>query len=132
MSNINFTRNQLFWQRATKPQEGFLCIELLQGLLVLGVLLLLVTAFHVLSVHWQHQAIKRFEALDLIATEFVLGEGSKDTAGMSAPTIQVMIHKKEILELSSLVGKPVVVEQKVVTALWQDERKRQHTLRMVS
>ncbi len=131
MSNINFSRKQHFWQKGINLQEGFLCIELLQGLLVLGVLLLLVTAFHVLSVHWQHQAIKRFEALDLIATELSLGKGNA-TLGAHDPTLHVIIREKEISELSSLVGKPVVVEQKVVTACWQDERKIQHSIRIVS
>lgn len=132
MSNINFNRNQHSKQRLSSVQKGFLCIELLQGLLILGVLLLLVSAFHVLSVHWQHQAIKRLEALDLLATQLV---GVPEVTGRSVTT-GITVHKEVkrvyVPELSVFTGKPVAVDQKVVRATWQDERKAKHSIQLVS
>lgn len=129
MPTIDFTRNSHFKQNTTSLQSGFLCIELLQALLILGVLLLLVSAFCVLSVHWQTQAIKRFEALDLLASELAgasCGDNSKKIERTS------LVKRIEMPEFLALCGKPVFAEQKIVSASWRDERGKTHTIRMIS
>ena len=130
MSIINFTRKRLLGQRTQAVTEGFLCIELLQGLLLLGVLLLLVSAYVVLSVHWQQQAIKRFEALNLLESHlagYTVGELDQKNIVLSAASGSI-----ELPELSKLAGMPITVEQRQITARWYDERATPHSITMVT
>ena len=131
MSIINFTRKRSFFQQPQVVHPGFLCIELLQGLLILGVLLLLVSAYVVLSVHWQHQAIKRFEALNLVSSHLA---GVSDGLRSEQKGIIVQSNRrvKMLPELTQLVGSSITVEQHVVTAQWFDERGTAYTVTMVT
>lgn len=132
VSVYNFTRKRLCNQRVHGAKPGFLVIELLQGVLILGVLLLLVSAFHVLSVHWQHQAIARFEALDALSSQLT-GHGQPQQAkGVKALKIELTKYTYVIPECSALIGKEVRVEQQVATARWCDERGNEHSARVCS
>jgi competence protein ComGC len=68
MSIINFTRHCPKYQQyiLARCYEGFLCIELIVTLLVMSILLLITSYYHVLSLQWQQDAIKRFEAINAV------------------------------------------------------------------
>lgn len=130
MSNIKFTIKCSCKQRRTDVYPGFLCLELLQGLLILAVLLLLMSAFHILSIYTQEHTIKRFEALDLIASELVTRPYKKNDNHM----IQTQQEEREvqITEFEKYIKKPIFVQQRKIVATWTDSRNKIHTCKVIS
>ena len=130
MSNIKFTIKCCCKQRTLNSYPGFLCIELLQGLLILGVLLLLMSAFHILSVYTQEHTIKRFEALDLIASE--LSGMPTIKKGHNAVQFEQEERDVQITEFAAYIKKPIVVKQQKISATWSDSRNKIHTCKVIS
>ncbi|MGE0010311.1 MAG: hypothetical protein AB7F19_07310 [Candidatus Babeliales bacterium] len=129
MFSSNFTINRLCKQRQAFACPGFLCIELLQGLLLLSVLLLLMSAFHVLSVYTQEQTVQRLQALDYIASELV---GAHNMPQDNAMRVTYKEHECHVIEFAHIMQKPVYVVQKEVKAMWHDSRGKLHSIRVVS
>lgn len=130
MSNIKFTIKCCCKQRRTDSYPGFLCIELLQGLLILGVLLLLMSAFHILTVYTQEHTLKRFEASDLIASELAgIPEIKKENR-----LLQIKREEREvqITEFARYIKKPIVVKQQKIIATWTDSRNKIHSCKVTS